>query len=66
MKIDRSEFPPLSAEHFVAEYLVTEQSLADLLDIIRTVPPEAWPPALRAQPFVARQLALNKPKKPRA
>ena len=48
MKLDRSQFPPLTEKDFLCEYELTLESMQEFMQIMK-MPPEKWPAKLRAK-----------------
>ena len=57
MKIDRSEFPPLTKEDFLDEYLLTKNNRAQFLELM-DMPAHLRPGKLKI-PLPPRQKAKN-------
>lgn len=59
MKLDRSQFPPLSVQDFWCEYYLTAETKAALDEIAQNVPMEHWPKKLRPK-FIDDWMAKKK------
>jgi len=48
MKLDRSQFPPLTEKDFLCEYELSRESMEEFMQIMK-MPPEKWPTKLKAK-----------------
>ena len=53
MKIDRSQFPPLTREDYLCEYYLTPATQAEFLELMK-LPPDQRPGLLRIKGRVPR------------